>query len=49
MGEVWRYLIAEIQALGWRCFALGPEFWAGIAFAALIALAAVVIIAIWRN
>jgi hypothetical protein len=49
MGEVWRCLIAEITALGWRCFALGPEFWAGIAFAALLALAAVVIIAIWRD
>ena len=48
MGEVWRYLIAELKALGLRCFALGPEFWAGIAFAALLALAAVVIIAIWR-
>lgn len=48
MGEVWRYLIAELKALSWRCFALGPEFWAGIAFAALFALAAVVIIAIWR-
>lgn len=48
MGEVWRYLIAELKALSWRCFALGPEFWAGIAFAALLALAAVVIIAICR-
>jgi hypothetical protein len=49
MGEVWRYLIAEITALGWRCFALGPEFWAGLSFAALLTLAAVVIIAIWRD
>lgn len=49
MGEVWRCLIAEIQALGWRCFALGPEFWAGLSFAAILALAAVVIIAIWRD
>ena len=49
MGEVLRCLIAEIQALGWRCFALGPEFWAGLAFAALLTLAAVIIIAIWRD
>ncbi len=49
MGEVWRCLIAEITALGWRCFALGPEFWTGLAFAAILALAAVVIIAIWRD
>lgn len=47
MSEVWHYLIAEITALGWRCFALGPEFWVGIAFAALIAMAAIVIIYIW--
>ena len=49
MGEVWRYLIAEFKALGWRCIALGPEFWAGLSFAAILALAAVVIIAIWRD
>ena len=49
MGEVLRCLIAEIQALGWRCFAFGPEFWAGLAFAAVLALAAVVIIAIWKG
>lgn len=49
MGEVLRCLIAEITALGWRCFALGPEFWAGIAFAAILCMAAVVIIAIWRD
>lgn len=49
MGEVWRYLIAEITALGWRCFALGPEFWACLAFAAILCTAAVVIIAIWRD
>ena len=49
MGEVWRCLIAEIQALGWRCFALGPEFWAGVAFAALLGMAAAVIILIWRG
>lgn len=47
MGEVLRFLIAEIQALGWRCFALGPEFWAGLAFAALLGMAAVVIFYIW--
>ena len=49
MGEVWRHLIAEITALGWRCFAFGPEFWAGLAFVALLGMAAVVIIAIWRD
>ena len=49
MGEVWRCLIAEITTLGWRCFALGPEFWAGLAFAAILCMAAVVIIAIWRD
>ena len=49
MGEVWRCLIAEIQALGWRCFTLGPEFWAGVAFAALLGMAAVVMISIWRG
>jgi hypothetical protein len=49
MGEVWHHLIAEIKALGWRCFALGPEFWAGLSFAAILALAAVMIIAIWRD
>ena len=49
MEEVWRYLVAEIQALGWRCVALGPEFWACMAFAAILALAAVVILAIWRD
>ena len=49
MGEVWRCLIAEIQALGWRCFALGPEFWAGVACAALLGMAAVVMISIWRG
>ena len=49
MGEVWHHLIAEIQALGWRCFALGPEFWAGVAFAALLCMAAVVMISIWRD
>lgn len=49
MGEVWHHLIDEIKALGWRCFAFGPEFWVGLAFAAILALAAVVIIAIWRD
>ena len=49
MGEVWRCLIAEIQALGWRCFALGPEFWAGLAFAALLGMATVVIFLIWKG
>ena len=49
MGEVWHCLIAEITALGWRCFALGPEFWAGLAFAAILGMAAVVIICIWGN
>lgn len=49
MGEVWRCLIAEITALGWRCVALGPEFWACLAFAAILCTAAVVIIAIWRD
>ena len=39
---LWIDLIAEITALGWRCFALGPEFWAGIAFAALLGMAVVV-------
>lgn len=49
MDEVWRCLIAEVQALGWRCFALGPEFWAGVAFAALLGMAAVVMISIWKG
>ena len=49
MGEVWHHLIAKIQALGWRCFALGPEFWAGVAFAALLGMAAVVMISIWKG
>lgn len=49
MGEVLRCLIAEIQALGWRCFAFGPEFWAGVGMAALLAAAAMVMISIWKG
>ena len=48
MGEVWRCLIAEITALGWRCFALGPEFWVGLGIASAIA-GIILIIDIWRK
>lgn len=49
MGEVWRDLAAEISALGWRCFAFGPEFWAGVGMAALFAAAVIAIVWIWRG
>ena len=48
MGEVWRYLIAEFKALGWRCVALGPEFWVGLVIVSAIA-GIIIIIDIWRK
>lgn len=47
MAEIWRYLTAELQALGWRCIALGPEFWMSMAFIALLGIAVIIIFYIW--
>ena len=30
MSEITAQMIAEIRALGWRCFGFGPEAWLAI-------------------
>ena len=47
MAEIWRYLTAELQALGWRYIALGPEFWMSVAFMALLGMAVIMLLYIW--
>lgn len=42
MGEVWHCLIAELQALGWRCLVFGPEIWLAITAVCIFSVGIVV-------
>ena len=42
MNTITAQMIAEIRALGWRCFAFGPEVWLAIAAVCIFSVGIVV-------
>lgn len=42
MNTITAQMIAEIKALGWRCFAFGPEVWLAIAAVCIFSVGIVV-------
>ena len=45
MSEITAQMIAEIRALGWRCFGFGPEVW--LAITAVCIFSAGMILGMW--
>lgn len=47
MGTITAQIIAEIKALGWRCFAFGPEVW--LAIAAVCIFSVGIVVGMWLS
>ena len=45
MAEIWACAMAEIKALGFRCFVHGPEIW--LALVAWCALSIAILLGMW--